>query len=125
MNGQTKKRSLLKRWETLVGLLVGVIAVAGGFYKGAARVDSRYSKTVDCERTRGDLKLTQMRLDQKILYDRLEQYEERIKRKEDRNGCHSVQDCETRMDDGTREEYRKLRRDRDLVRDQYDRISVE
>jgi len=126
----------LKRWETIVGIIVGLTVIGGVIWKSGTVVDARYSKLEECKRTKAvlveaqkkterEVKLTQIRLDQKILYDRIEQYDERIKRKEDASDCHSVPECETKMDETKRDEYRKLRKDRDLVVEEYDKITVD
>lgn len=101
----------LKRWETIIGVIVGMVVLVGA---GRA-LDGRYAKT-------DELRFTQIETRQHIINDRIKDYESRIDRKEDRAGCQTVPECERVMDPDTREDYRKLLRDLEEEKRKYKAI---
>src|SRR5262245_36599968 len=71
-----------------LGRAAAVPAMIGAMYGGGSWVDNRYHHADDALQGRSDLVLVEMRLDQKIMADRLNNVQMRIWRMEDRYGVN-------------------------------------
>ncbi len=121
------------KWQTVLSLILAVLALCSVAWGGFKTMDSRYQKALVAaelsakaalvdEQQWEKLNLIAARLEQKILSDRISDLDGRIWDMEDRNGCHTVPECEAKMTQGTRDQYRKLIQDRKETQDKYDKL---
>lgn len=90
----------MKKLKLIIGILVGLLALAGGL----ASFDARWAKASYVEQLA-------LRLDQKIIEDRLDSVQERMWKLEDRYGIHKDQ-----WPPEIRDEYRKLEREAERLK---------
>lgn len=88
-------------------MIAAVPAVIGGMYGGGSWVDNRYAHTAEMHDHKAELILIEMRLDQKIMNDRVNALQNRIWKMEERYGPQMELAKEGR-DDAAMEEYRAL-----------------
>jgi len=121
--------NVLKRWQVFLAILVALITITGAIWKFGANVDARYSKAEACKKAsteiRHEVRLTQQRLDQKILFDRSDQYGQRIDGIEDKAGCHTVPECENILPPDKREIYRHYLKEKKKADDAYEKLGVD
>jgi len=91
-----------------LGMAAAVPAMIGAMYGGGSWVDNRYHHADDALQGRSDLVLVEMRLDQKIMADRLNNVQMRIWRMEDRYGVN-MNKATTEDDAAALEEYKALK----------------
>ena len=100
-----RENTILHTINIGIATVVSIVTIGAFFYT----IDDRWAKA-------NDLKYIELRLDQKILSDRLYEIQKRIWELEDRYGAYDD------MPDVVKEEYRKLKQEYELTKAQLDSI---
>ncbi len=72
--------------DKAAGLVAALGASIGVLYSGVSFIDGRYAKMPEVEQVRTDMTLTSLRLEEKILTDRVAAIQQRLWKIEDRYG---------------------------------------
>lgn len=75
--------SLKATWQKVTAI-VGALLIIGSVVGATIKVDTRYAKRVEMYSVSNEINLVGIRLDQKIIQDRIDSYQSRIWKIEDR-----------------------------------------
>ena len=97
--------------------ILAILVILGAFFGSYRYIDTRYALCADVTQTQRAIQKLEERLDQKILYDKLQAIQERIWKIEDRSGKEP-------KDELIKHELRKLHEEKKQIEKNLDAMKV-
>lgn len=118
------RKSFTKYWKETVGLIVGAATIIGLIWGGINTLESRFASAADMEQSKQSIQKLNDRIDYNSISDRVYKIQERLWKLEDRYGADLEKPKGSKVEELLKEEYRKLKYEKNALEEQLDKMKV-